>query len=146
MFRKILNKLGFHTENQKSFIKELEIQIGSLKDSLTEAKTRIDQLETAANQIIILKNDLKEAVSRYKTTLEKENPEVLPDLIQGETIEELTSSLVKAKALTDKVKTNLEEKAREVHVPAGAPQRTEIDLESLSSTEKIKEGISRTRK
>jgi hypothetical protein len=136
--------------------KEVKTKLGkrmnleNLAEELIEAKERISQLEKIAaegNELLFRKEkDLRQAVGKYRTTLEKENPDILPELIGGESVEELDGSLEKAKVLTDKVKKGLEEKAKEIHIPTGAPERASMDIESLSSTEKIKEGLNRKMK
>jgi hypothetical protein len=121
-----------------------------LPTQLEQAQTRIQELERLianSDQLVLRKEqELKQAVASYRTTLAKENPDILPELLSGETIEALDMSLAKAKQLTEKVKASLEEKAHEIHIPTGAPERSPLDVESLSSTEKIKEGINRIRR
>jgi hypothetical protein len=143
--------LGAGRHNHSSKIQaEDSLKIEDLADQLNEAKGRISQLEKTAAEngdlLVRREKDLKEAVAKYRVTLEKDNPEILPELLRGETVEELNGSLEKARALTDKVKKGLEEKAKEIHIPAGAPERAPLDVDSLSSTEKIKEGLSRGRR
>jgi hypothetical protein len=117
---------------------------------LDQAQTRIQELERLianSDQLVLRKElELKQAVSIYRTTLAKENPDILPELLCGETIEALDMSLAKAKQLTEKVKASLEEKSHEIHIPTGSPERALLDISSLSSTEKIKEGINRIRR
>ena len=89
---------------------------------------------------------LTSAVGSYKALVLEANPVVPGELITGESIEEISGSLEKAKAVVGKVKEGLAAEAKAVTVPAGAPARTEPDLSSLSSTEKIKYAIAQNGK
>ena len=90
--------------------------------------------------------ELASAVRSYKALVLEANPAIPGELVTGETIEEISGSLEKAKAVVGKVKEGLAAEAQAVTVPAGAPARTAPDLESLSSTEKIKYAIARNNK
>ena len=89
---------------------------------------------------------LTSAVGSYKALVLEANPTVPGELITGESIEEISGSLEKAKAVVGRVREGLAAAAKAVTVPAGAPARTEPDLSSLSSTEKIKYAITRNNK
>jgi|GEM_PF-2833047 len=89
---------------------------------------------------------LASAVQSYRALVLEANPAVPGELITGESIEEISGSLEKAKSIVGKVKEGLAAEAKAVTVPAGAPARTEPDLSSLSSTEKIKYAIARNNK
>jgi hypothetical protein len=71
------------------------------------------------------------------------NPEILPELIGGDSLETLDTSLAKAKDLTNKVKEKLKSQMLNLKVPAGAPPRGREDTGGLSSRDKIREGIAR---
>ena len=90
--------------------------------------------------------ELTSAVGSYKALVLEANPAVPGELVTGESIEEISGSLEKARGIVGKVKEGLAVEAKAVTVPAGAPARTEPDLESLSSTEKIKYAITRNGK
>jgi hypothetical protein len=59
-------------------------------------------------------------------------------MIKGNSIEEINESVKSAQALVEKVKKELGAESARVRIPAGAPQRTPIDLSALSSREKIR--------
>ncbi len=128
----------------------LERQLAGLKEDLVQAQARIQELEKLIanrDQLVMRKErELKLALGSYRANLAKENPDILPELLYGETVEALDNSLAKAQQLTEKVRARLEEKTREIYVPTGAPERAPMDIESLSSTEKIKEGLMRVRR
>jgi hypothetical protein len=101
-------------------------------EQITKINARLEQMEES----------LKKATGGYRSMLVKENPEILPELISGESIEGLDHSLEVAKELTRKVQLQLEARKAAERVPAGAPARTPIDIESMSADEKIAYGLS----
>jgi hypothetical protein len=102
---------------------------------LIEINARLEKLE----------GDLGKAITGYKLMLIKENPDILADLIRGESIEEIDRSLSQAKDLTNSIRAKLEEKISAEKIPAGAPTRLPPDLDTLSSEEKIRYGLTQYR-
>jgi chromosome segregation ATPase len=107
--------------------------------TLTQAK---DELE---ERLTTVSNSLAEAVASYKAMVVQANPEVIEELISGDTVDAINESLDKAKALVSKVRQGLETEISLVKVPAGAPERTPPDLSALSPREKIQYAIGGTR-
>jgi hypothetical protein len=116
-------------------ISELEGLLAGKTEELTKAGIRLAELEKAAAG----------AVSRYKAVIVQSNPDVLPELVTGESIEALDGSLAKARELIGKVKVGLEAQKAAARVPAGAPPRGPVDTSSLSSREKINLGVEKAR-
>lgn len=104
-----------------------DAEFGKLKDALTAAEERIAELS----------GNLTEAISKYKDRLYSANPELLENMITGETIKDIDDSLGSALLLVDKVKAHVAEQAKEVTVPAGSPERSGQDLSAMSAKEKI---------
>jgi len=77
----------------------------------------------------------------YRSMIIQANPEVVAELITGDSIEAINDSVDKAKALVSKVRQGLEAEISLSRVPAGAPERTSPDLSTLSPREKIQYGI-----
>ena len=131
-------------------ITELEKQLASKTEELSKAGTRLAELEKAAidagKRADLLDGGLKKAVGGYKSLIIQANPGILPELISGETIEALDTSLEKAKELTAKVKAGLEAQIAAARIPAGAPLRGAADVSTLSSREKINLGVEKARK
>ncbi len=88
-----------------------------------------------------LDESLTEAVTGYKALVIKSNPEIIEDLINGNTIESINESLEKAKALVNRVRQGVEAEISKVKVLAGAPERSSPDLSALSPAEKIRYAI-----
>jgi len=137
---------GEETEQSEEHgVIELEGLVAQQEEELARANARITELEQAVaeaeERLAATNNSLTEAVARYKTMVVQTNPEVLEDLIAGDTIESIDDSLNKAKTLIGRVKQGLEIQISAVKIPAGAPQRTPPDLSALSPREKIKHAI-----
>jgi uncharacterized coiled-coil protein SlyX len=137
------------TETTKPAIpsKSPEERIRELEAELSSKETRLEELEKLAGesqaQAAHLGESLKGAIDGYKALIIASNPDVLPELINGENIEALNNSLAKGKELTGKVKTNLEAQAQKSRVPAGSPVRGPEDVSGLSAREKINRGLGR---
>jgi len=122
-----------------------EERVHELETEVSNKTSRITELESLAKEngdkVGTLDGSLKKAISSYKALITASNPDILPELISGETIEDLDSSLNKARELIGKVKTNLDQQAQKKRIPAGAPPRREADGSGLSAREKIQRGI-----
>jgi len=106
-------------------------QMATLKQSVAELEQKVANLN----------NTLTQAIAGYKALVVKLNPEVPEELITGDTLEEIDKSLANAKTLIDRVKQGLEAEISAARFPAGAPQRTPLDLSALSPREKIQYAI-----
>jgi len=117
---------------------EKDARIVELEGQLSEAQVNLvsvtDQLtdETKAHA---------QAISKYLDAVRLANSTIPQDIIAGDTIEDIDASLAKATTIAESVKANLEARAKETKVPAGAPTRGEISLEGLTPREKIAAGI-----
>jgi len=124
---------------------ELESLLAQKDEELAKANARIVELDQALaesnERLTAISSSLTEAVASYRAMLVQANPEVLEELITGDTIESINESLSKAKTLISKVKQGLEAEISSARVPAGAPPRTPPDLSALSPREKIQYAI-----
>jgi hypothetical protein len=102
-------------------------------------------LQETASRLERLEAELLKASSGYRQWLIEKNPDILPELIGGSSPEEMDRSLVAARDLTEKIKKKLEEEGRKEQSPAGAPVRSPPDVDGLSPSEKIREGLERLR-
>ncbi len=117
---------------------ELEQTVASLEGELTTVKQ--SNLESE-HRLAEVSDALSQAVASYKARVIASNPEVPVDLIGGDTVEAIDSSLENAQSLITKVREGLEAEIRMVKIPAGAPARVPVDLSALSPREKIQYGI-----
>ena len=119
---------------------ELEQVVAARDSDIANLKQSKDELEARLTPI---SNSLAEAVASYKAMVVQANPEVIEELISGDTIEAINESLRQAKTLVSKVRQGLEAEILLTRVPAGAPERTSPDLSALSPREKIQYAIKR---
>ena len=105
--------------------------IAGLKQSEGELTERLTSVSSS----------LAEAVSSYKATVVQANPDVLEELISGDTIEAINQSLSEAESLVSRVRQGIEAEISLTRFPAGAPARTLPDLSALSPREKIQYAI-----
>jgi hypothetical protein len=117
---------------------EKDDRIAELEASLGEVKTGS---EAAAVELLHVKESYSQAVAKYLDAIRLANPAIPRDIIAGDTIEEIDASLGRATTIAESVRANLETRAKEAKVPAGAPTRGEISVEGLSPREKIAAGI-----
>jgi DNA repair exonuclease SbcCD ATPase subunit len=133
--------LGQKTEElarTKARLVELEQTMASKDNEIASLKRTRGELE---EKLEVLNNSLAKAVTSYKAIVIQANPEVIVELISGDTIESINESLDRAKALVNKVRQGIESEISLAKVPAGAPERTLPDLSGLSPREKIQYAI-----
>ena len=132
------NSVGEELEKSSARVVELEALVSEKDEELSRANAHIAELEQAQTDI---NNTLAQAVTSYKALVVKSNPGVVEEFISGDTIEAIDKSLENAKTLIGRVRQGLEAEVAATKVPAGAPQRTPIDLSALSPREKIQYAI-----
>ncbi len=133
---------------KETITRELESRDTAIAE-LKQAAANQDSEVVALKQFIVesdeklvgVNNTLAQAVASYKNLAVESNPGVLAELVTGDTIDAVNESLEKARILVDKVRQEVVEEASRAKVPAGAPQRTPIDLSVLSPREKIQYAI-----
>lgn len=132
------SEAGQPNDGQDERIGELESQ---LEQTRTELAVKQDELDNSWVEMTALREGKEAAVSGYRDALRLAHPELPPDLIRGETTEELAASVESAKALVEKVRAALRSEKDAARIPAGAPVSSGPDLTGLSPREKIAAGI-----
>ena len=117
---------------------ELEQVVANKDSEIARLKQNSDELE---ERLKTISNSLTQAVASYRAMVVQANPEVVEELISGDTIESINESLGKAKDLAKKVRQRMEAEISLAKVPAGAPERVSPDLSALSPREKIQYAI-----
>lgn len=105
--------------------------------------------EKLSEEISQARSDIIGAAGKYKSLVLAVNPAIPEELIQGSTIADIDASLEKAKDIVEKVKASIlsasaqadQAQTQTVTIPPGAPPRSGQDVNSLSSTEKIRLGL-----
>ena len=118
-------------KNERKTEVKHQTELEKINTLLVQTSSRLTKLET----------DLEKATTGYRQMLISNNPDILPELIGGESIEALDRSLTTGRELTEKVKKQLEKQMAAERIPGGAPARTLPDTSNLSSHEKIVYGL-----
>ena len=132
------NPEGDELEQTKTRVAELDGLVAQKEEEISLANAHIAELEQAVTN---LNNTLSQAVASYRASVIQANPGAIEELITGDTVDDINASLDRAKTLIGKVREGLEVEMVVAKVPAGAPQRTPIDLSALSPREKIQYAI-----
>ncbi len=122
---------------------ELATRIGELETLQAERRATGDELDGA-------KAAYAYAVADFKEVVLQANPLFTIDIIGGDTIEDIKASIGKANVLVGKVKEGLEAQAKALAglttVPAGAPVRSALSTDGLSTKEKINLGLEQAKR
>ena len=112
-----------------------------LKAKCDEMQARITQLEQGIasrdGELTAVRRSLSGAVAKYRAAVLTSGSDIPEELVKGESIDEIDTSLELARGIVNKVRQQLEVEAETNKVPAGAPPRMPQDLSALSPAEKI---------
>ena len=135
-----------HLEETLAQIREEQSQLSaSLLEAETQLAARDEEMAALRQEVEGLQASLRAAASKYRTVLLASQPDVPPDLVSGETVEEVDQQLEAALRMIAQLRDHLESQAQAVRVPTGAPARRAPDLSALSPAEKIVHGLSQQR-
>lgn len=129
-----LERLKQALAERDSRLAALEAELATLRADLKEARAAHGTAQREANAF---KESLSAALLKYRELLLASAPEVPPELVKGDTLEELEQSFNAARQMVERIRSQVEAKAAKERVPAGSPVRTALDLSSLSPKEKI---------
>jgi len=104
---------------------------GQLREQLAAAQAEKDDLHAR----------LQAAVGKYREVLLAAAPEVVQEMVAGESIEEVDAAMERARQTVLHVRERLESQTLAGRVPTGSPPRTAPDLSALSPMEKIRLGL-----
>jgi DNA repair exonuclease SbcCD ATPase subunit len=135
-----------HLEETLAQLREEQSQLSaSLGEAQAQVAARDEELAGLRQEAEALQVSLKAAASKYRDALLAGKPDVPPDLVGGETVEEVDQQLDAALRMVAQLRSHLESQAQALRVPTGAPARRAPDLSALSPGEKIAYGLSRQR-
>lgn len=100
--------------------------------------------QDAAQARMAATEESRRLAERYRAALLQAAPDVPPDLIQGESVDDLDRSLVTAREVVTRVREQVQTQAAS-RIPTGSPIRGTPELGTLSPTEKIRLGIAERR-
>jgi len=135
-----------HLEETLAQLRQEQSQLSaSLGEAQAQVAARDEELAGLRQEAEALQVSLKAAASKYRDVLLAGRPDVPPDLVSGETVEEVDQQLDAALRMVAQLRSHLESQAQALRVPTGAPARRAADLSALSPGEKIAYGLSRQR-
>ena len=113
-----------------------ELETGSeMEQALAEAQREIARQRTLTRQ----------AVARYRAALLAAEPDLPPDLVQGETLDDVEASAEAARATVARIQERIHERMQEPErprgFPVGAPARSVERPQGMTSHEKIAAGL-----
>ncbi|ACZ61455.1 hypothetical protein DhcVS_294 [Dehalococcoides mccartyi VS] len=139
---------GLASETEAVTPEDSAESMDSLRERLALSQSRAEELLKssceASERVTQLETELRLAVESYRRLMVEQNPEVIPELISGQTVEEINSSLDLSRKLVARVKQSLEKEAVLARVPLGQASRQKPDFSSLSAREKIKYAVGGT--
>ena len=135
------------TELVAEATKPFQLRITALENTMAEQQI---ELNAKVEEIEGAKAAYAYAVEDYKKLVLTTNPLFTIDIIGGDTIDAVKTSVEKAGFLVNKVKEGLESQAQalagQTTVPAGAPARTGQDTSTMTTKEKITLGLEQAKK
>jgi len=133
-----------HLEETLAQLQEQQSRLSaSLREAQVQLADRDEEMAALHQEVEALQAGLKAAAGKYRDALLASRPEVPPDLVGGETVEEVDQQLEGAlRMVTQLLRSHLESQAQALRVPTGAPARRAPDLSALSPAEKIVHGLS----
>ena len=117
-------------------------ELATLRNDLSAAQAELVAARSEAEE---LQAGLRSAAEKYRQAVLAGQAEVPPDLVGGETVEEVDRQLEAAMRMVAQLKGHLQSQAQAQRVPTGAPARRAPDLAALSPTEKISHGLAQKR-
>jgi len=129
-----------------------EARAAHLEDTLTQTKVELaardteladlhDNLSAARSETEELRSSLRSAAEKYREAVLASRADVPPDLVNGETVEEVDRQLEAALRMVAQLKSHIESQAQAQRVPTGAPPRRAPDVAALNPAEKISYGL-----
>ncbi len=147
-----VERLETMTADRQARATHLEGVSAAQAEALAQAKAELtsrdeeqaalrEELAAARSEAQELRASLRSAAEKYRQAALASRTEVPPELVGGETVEEVDRQLEAALRTVAQLKSHLESQAQAQRVPTGAPARRAPDLASLSPTEKITYGL-----
>jgi chromosome segregation ATPase len=109
--------------------------------SAAEAETQRLELESLREELSTAAEQAKWTAQRYRDAVLAGEPDLLAELVSGDTIAEIDASVAQARQTVAQIRQHLEQQAKALRVPAGAPARSAPDFSALSPAEKIRLGL-----
>ena len=116
-------------------------ELQAVTDAEAATASAVEQaLEATRRELEAQRRTAREAVARYRDAALAAEPELPPDLVAGETLDEVDASLAAARRAVAQIRQRIAEHATR-GFPAGAPARSGGSTEGMSAAEKIARGL-----
>ena len=106
-----------------------------------DVSAQADELATARRELDVQRREARAAVERYRDAVLAAEPDLPPELVHGETLEELEASLSAARAAVAQIRDRLTGDEEGGGFPVGAPARGGSSSAVMTAEEKIKFGL-----
>jgi len=144
-------------ETLKGQLAERDAAFNPLEQELAETKAQFTERDGAAtsweahaaekeSELTAANEAITSAIASYRALAVSANPAIPQEMITGDSIEEINTSLESARTIVGKVTANVQASLAQGNVPPGAPSRGELDLSGLSPREKIQHGLATEQK
>ena len=131
------------TQPLKERIAALEADVQAKSEEAKGLKTAVAEKDKG---FASLTANYEAAVGAYRNQVLKANPLVPPEMVLGNSIADVDSAMEKAIALVGKIKEGVTQEIQQTTIPAGAPGRTPPDTSTMTTREKITQGIEKAKK
>ncbi|MFN8584339.1 MAG: hypothetical protein U0446_03295 [Dehalococcoidia bacterium] len=121
-------------------------ELAAVSEAETDSTSAVEAaLEATRRELEEQRRLALTAVARYRDAALAAEPELPPELVSGQTVEEVDASLAAARSTVASIRQRLSEGAESSMrgFPAGAPARLGGSTEGLSAAEKIARGLER---
>ncbi len=116
-------------------------EISEMEDLREQAGFLRSQLASTEAQLSEARSGLHEVVLKYREALLSASPHIPPDLVPGETVQDVERQMEAAERVAGQIRESLRRGGPASRIPLGAPSRRAVDLSALSSSEKIRLGL-----
>ena len=110
--------------------------------SEAEQAAEAEQIASAERQLEVQRGETRTAVARYREAVLAAEPQLPPELVSGETLNEVDASLEAARRSVAQIRERLSAEREEPRgFPVGAPARGGVSAAAMTSAEKIAYGL-----
>lgn len=131
------------TDDGDALPDEVRAELEALAAAELEHGTEVEQaLATAQRDLARQRAETQAALDRYREAILASEPELPPDLVRGETVEELEAAIASARQVVARVREQVQTSAPAAGFPVGAPAREPSRRpRGMTPAEKIAAGL-----
>jgi cell division septum initiation protein DivIVA len=129
-----VERLTEDVADREARVQTMVAEMESLRRGVEAARAEAVQVRVTAEE------EARRLTERYRAALLQSLPDVRPDLIRGESLDDLDRAAALAREMASWARDQAQTTAA-ARVPAGSPARAAQDIEALSPSEKIRLGI-----